>query len=777
MPHDDENSFRPRQPLRLYHLGWIAFALIVLAGVIGFERSVVPAPPLIDRLYYTFQLFALSFPSEPGWISFDPTWELQAARFAAPAYLLSALIAAVTRTTLHGLSLAYQTRIAMHRRYVFLGFGETNRAIAAEAIARGRVVTIVDRDFDDATEALGRGFTVVLLAGNLNLRSTMLRVRIGQAQRVFVASGNTARNIEIGILAEDVVEQAMARRWPEITSPSWWRRLLRGEPSGPVEPRRHGHTPSGDAVVCVHVPEPLTNADLNEVAGSSQAPWSGLRTFSLPVEGARLALSEVDPIQSARDQGHDRAHLALIGLSNEGMAFLLEFLCQGHAADMKPPQITLIAPNASAALAEIAAARPRLFDGSLPEFVQPILEAADLGPTALDFTEQLSLECARPPITTWVTAIPESEENLRVANRLLLSFAAGARPPTLLLHLQRSGSGFAASAQSRIAGLAASFGQIAPAIRRSELLEEEIDELARKLHASYQHSLGTSGETPAARNKSRFTGGWNSLPENGREANRRTVRSLPKILTELGVSWKRGSGAGLPHIPAPLHSLLCHAADPDSGRGEMRERWISAASSEHMRWIAERAMAGWRPGPPDPKNEFRPMRDNARKLHDKMVQLEDLSKLSGLEETLMSALDLLARQPQRKDVATAVIERRERRSAGPTFAPLERGITTLELVLPSENPASAGLQPDSVDLVLEWARRPEAAQLELVVPSSWGLDTGGRGHEAGLQMTLWGETFFRRLSAAGVALRVVRMSSTTRTNISSDEERPASVSS
>ena len=124
------------------------------------------------------------------------------------------------------------------------------------------------------------------------------------------------------------------------------------------------------------------------------------------------------------------------------------------------------------------------------------------------------------------------------------------------------------------------FGTIAAACRAENWADNELDVMARALHEDYVSKLGEAEKDYPA-NPSAAP--WELLSEQLRESNRQAAD----------------------HIPVKLRALGCHTARVGSGDpGELVSKFTTAevevlAKMEHRRWMAERFLAGWVPGPKD----------------------------------------------------------------------------------------------------------------------------------------------------------------------------------
>jgi hypothetical protein len=289
------------------------------------------------------------------------------------------------------------------------------------------------------------------------------------------------------------------------------------------------------------------------------------------------------PFLIARNLGHERLHALLLGFGETGAAVLSDLLLCSLAGFLGKPCVTVVAPDAAAIHAQLHARTPALADSVDLAF----LEAPGTG---LD--DLLEAAARHAPFT-------------------LAHVAPGPDAQAQAAHLQRIAAAHWRMGPIYLAGAEASPDDSphgAPPIVRygtapapSGRLEGDPDSMARLFHEAYRRTArsGTPANLP-----------WDSLDEEYRESNRRLLTHLPAKLATAGVDVAAWLRSPLPAANAaggiPLPDIEADPALMDL-----------LAELEHRRWMVDRHLSGWRPGP---------VRDNDRRIH------PDLKPYSELDE-------------------------------------------------------------------------------------------------------------------------------------------------
>ncbi|HUN73698.1 MAG TPA: RyR domain-containing protein [Steroidobacteraceae bacterium] len=271
-----------------------------------------------------------------------------------------------------------------------------------------------------------------------------------------------------------------------------------------------------------------------------------LRLPSLPSARSRSLLRGQLPIKVRSFHPGARPALVVIGLGDTGVELLHKLASQAQSIALQRPIVVLVDAAASSIERSLHAVSPQL--QSVMELVAIPLEAR-----LPESAPQLSIALAeRGLLPTCIYLAPE-EFALEEAWHRRLDLAYRVQPAGCPLILR---VGF----------------PLASAVENSLLAEDErLDAVPRQLHGAYLQSWRASGgvASPA-------TVSWDELPFEYQEDNRAAADHYWMKARELELLLERGHCGYAPQISAPLLEALSQA--------------------EHRRWVASRAISGWRLG-------------------------------------------------------------------------------------------------------------------------------------------------------------------------------------
>lgn len=694
------------EALRKYGLS-LAFLIVLIAGLLAFEAARLPSSsglPIFDSLYRSLQMFVVGFSLTDGaknniWLTAILTF----LSYGAVAVSSSAVIAVFARSFGDPLLICWQVWRREHgipgvlpqtrqwrkarRRAVLLGFGTVNRAVAQSLRAHNYSITAIDERFEEPAQLIARNNGVLLVAGDLTDLSSLERGRLASADIVVVAAGNDVTNIEIAAAAHALEQRAN---------------------------------------IYAHVASPSFADDLRESSDRGFPLAGGIRTFSVKQESARNLLRRAHLARKAREHDQQRVHLVIVGMGDQGEAILLEALQSAIANDLHPPRITVIDREADIVAKRFWARWPGLAAAGLPTDTAPVIRFVPLDIQSVDFSRMEECEplgIAGTPVTAYVVCCGEDATNLAAGLRLEHAMALGRCPPSTIF-LTVWGAGIDTEVYDGRDPLAFCklFGAVEPTMEGATFFVNDEDRLAAELHKAYENKRrsGAGAATPER--------AWQAMPQTMKEANRRAVRHAHVKLVDLDLQWRGMGEAVLPIIDMETaRTLTAVPENLDSsaildGRLAVPPEYrlmAKLAQTEHRRWVLDRAMDGWLP--------VSGVRDNTARLHPNMVPFDDLDEADQHYDTvLLRALldDFGAGQENQ------VAARPARRSAhvvsadGSINGPIVPDATELLLALPAQNynfPAD-GPSPDLIKTIGNWARKPQACRLRLVLGQRFSVD-------------------------------------------------------
>src|ERR1700691_5803439 len=381
-----------------------------------------------------------------------------------------------------------------------------------------------------------------LLRGSPADPHVLRKAGVHRAKLILTATADDSANIAAVIRAREVAPGRRARAFVHIADPHL-RALL-----------RHQRTFRSDG------PTPAT-------------------VFNVFDNSARLLLRDY-PLDHSRirPETDQVVQLIVIGFGHMGEAVLARAALTGHYANLERLQAVVIDRSAHR--------KERLFRNRYPHFadvaVAQFIEADAEEPETQALIAALCAESAAETISTIAISFDEPPHGLSIALSLLNGLRCYA---PIRLRLNDDSSLAAILPRGQITG----FGSIREASRRKSWLDSELDAMARKLHEDY---LARLPEAERSRPENRSSYPWDFLDDDLVESNRQLAD----------------------HIPVKLRAIGCHVAargDP-ADPGVLVEQFDEEkeveplAKMEHRRWMAERFLGGWTPGPKDVERRHSP---------------------------------------------------------------------------------------------------------------------------------------------------------------------------
>ena len=538
-------------------LHWHAIALLALValglGIDGFRRhfdAVGEHRSPTDLLYLAFQLFTL----KSGDVAPPVHWELDVARFLAPAVALSAALiaaAAVFRGQLQSIRLRLRGADV-----VVCGLGNKGRLLAESFRARGDRVVAIEVDESNEHVADCRARAIPVLVGDAASPQLLRRARLDRAKILVAVCGDDETNAEIA-----------------------------------TQCLRLDRTESSPLAAFVHVVDPKLCVLLVD-AGPADGDSGGVRLelFNVYERSAPTWLSEHPPFRSGGD------HLVVVGGDELGRALIFgaarDWLTANPEVDRRP-RITLVDSAAERTVDLLAARYPRL-----PEVCDLIPVSCSIDSPEFERCAFL-LDASGRPDASAVYVCLDDVSGLAAALTLGLRIRErGAQPPPIVL--AASGSRGLPS----IAGLEGlhRFDVLDRTCRAEILLSSTRNEqLAKAIHAEYVRKRAAEGET-ASTNRSMV--GWAKLPEALRESNRRQADHIRVKLTAIGCGLAPRTDWRAPLLAlTPDEVELLARAEHDRWRAErLLDGWTYAAGPKNLARKTSPFLVPWGEIPEDQRD-------------------------------------------------------------------------------------------------------------------------------------------------------------------------------
>lgn len=536
----------------------MALAAIVL-GQWGVQRhftAIGEVRSFGDNLYAALQLFGFE-------LSVDPPipWQLQTARFLAPAvaaYVVLGAVGAIFREQ-------FQLLRARWKRghVVVCGLGERGLRLAKGFNERGDQVVVIERNEDAGgiDECLEDG--IVVLVGDATDDEVLRRARVAKARYLIAVGSDDGVNAQVAADAGRLAREA----------------------EGKLDAFSH--------LVDMRLCNLLREQEQRRTSDSFR-----LRFFNVFESGARAWLRDRPPFDHDSVGSSHPPHLVVVGVGDMGASLVVGAarqwltLCPGAAlrprADRRI-QITLVDQGADHKREWLLARHPLL-----KTFCDLVACSIDVSSPEFE-TGAFLFENGRCTATAVYVCFDDDVAGLKVALALLQRVEREGVP---IIVRMRDGAGLTALLrEQRRSSALQQFSVLEETCTPEHLLGETDNEiLARAIHEDYVRDQVARGNTPEV-NPAMVD--WDDLPEGLKESNRRQADHARVKLRAIGYDIRR---------------LTDGDAEPPAFSADDVELM---AEMEHDRWMAERLFEGWTYDPGE--------KDLDRKTSPHLVPWDELS--------------------------------------------------------------------------------------------------------------------------------------------------------
>jgi voltage-gated potassium channel Kch len=200
-----------------YSLAFVlGFAVAIILGYWGWSRvhenfkDAALTPHVLGRLYLTLQLFVLHPQDLPNSVP----WQLQAARFLAPAVLALATVLLLTTSFRRRLLHAWFRRSSGHE--VVCGAGVHGTRLAANLVEAGKRVVLVDIDERAPGMQGARRRREYRLIADTVRADTLLSAGVRRAERLIAVAGDDVVNAQIASSVRSLAGRQKWKRGPRV---------------------------------------------------------------------------------------------------------------------------------------------------------------------------------------------------------------------------------------------------------------------------------------------------------------------------------------------------------------------------------------------------------------------------------------------------------------------------------------------------------------------------------------------------------------------------------
>ncbi len=264
--------------------------------------------------------------------------------------------------------------------------------------------------------------------------------------------------------------------------------------------------------------------------------------------------------------------LILLGFGRMGASLALQYAKIAHYANGRPLEIAVFDRAASMREKAFLARHPGLKNICALRFHECAFDDA----SAIE--EVCSLAC-RPNALSTVAICLDGDSQSLAFGLAVQTALRGTRVPILVRMSSKNGLA-ALLGDAPPGGQLVPFGMLEQVCDWTALDSEPLDRLAKEVHRLYQLKREAEGAAETA-----VLPPWRELDPTLQDSCRQQADHLPIKLRTLRCVVENGAGAPIEFRADEIEIL---------------------ARMEHRRWVAERFLAGWRPGPKDNANKITP---------------------------------------------------------------------------------------------------------------------------------------------------------------------------
>jgi len=511
------------------------FITALVLGWIGFDlntRALGQPGSFLDNLYRSLQLFII----HSGAVPLPVPWQLEVARFLAPAVAAGATLSAIAALLGEQLS---GLRVRFYSNHVVVcGLGRLGSVLARTLRDAGYDVVGVESDAQNGAIARCREDGVVVLVGDGTDPAMLRRARAHRARYLFAVAGDDGRNSDIAIGAGMLADGR-----------------------------------SGSPLTCfVNVIDDKLSDVLRQVGLARRGGGLRIEYFNVAELGAPTLLADYPAFDDQGKSPLGPPHIVVVGLGEMGTRLIV------HAARRwrsipgtrgRKLRVTAVDLAADARVALLNERLPRLAGVCELKPCRMDLDSAEFERADFLFGRR-----GKSDVTGVYVCVGEDAVGLSAA--LHLRHRLGDRNVPIVVRTTQEG-GVAALLGGEggrdTYGDLCVFGLLDLVCRPDVLLAGQNEAIARAIHDNYvsnQRREGQSGET----NPSMVD--WAQLPESLKESNREQATDIARKLEAIGCD---------------IAPMTDWDAEPPAFTADEIEL---LARMEHDRWRKEREAAGRR---------------------------------------------------------------------------------------------------------------------------------------------------------------------------------------
>ena len=496
-------------------------------------------------------------------------------------------------------------------RVVVFGSGPAARSFAQAAAKRKEHVALVLEHPDDSALAFAdlHGFPIVRdsferRSGSGHNFRLSASLRLAWAHEIVFADIDDGRNIDNAIVIAELASRKDGNWFVTLLVKAWHgtaRRVLRRPQAW--SGLRHAHI--ADPVLL----RGIETSGLMERHGAIPFNWDELR--------ARHAVEVIDPLRDRLSQAPHLAdperdkdlprfkpvHLFVLGEGSLAAALTLEFVEAGQWSADEPPHVTLVSRNAEASCRALHGQRPQLGKCSKIDFLNieipsPELHERFAANDAIDDYRIVFVIAESDPRKAISTALWLSQQRHATKAPILLPSGIEDGSFRILASMQDELS-LARDESERLEHALPTIEEGSVAHAKAKSRKGEVDKLRDVFH--YTERISVFGDPESAR-RLLFGEGFfdreRGCFREGAEIFHETYSAITKTdanWSTLHPAFRISNRSAFRHVRHKLSSLGRY--DARSLHALLETNMESLARLEHLRWNAERWLAGWRQDP------------------------------------------------------------------------------------------------------------------------------------------------------------------------------------
>ncbi|MDY0103317.1 MAG: NAD-binding protein [Lentimicrobium sp.] len=554
-----ENNKKFLDTIDLIILGLILLSTIGgTYGWIQYYAQTGDTIPAISAFYKSLQLFVfnvdLSRPSLP--------WLLEITRFFSPMLLATAIIRQLISATSKHMDVLKIT-LCYRDHYIVCGLGAVGYKIAEDCRKMGAKVVVIEKYIENPRIGDLLKENAIVLHGDATDKNILKKAGLNKAAALFAVTENDSVNLQIYLQCEECVNKTTNHNRKRTADTDPLRILV--------------HVAESSTINLVYEGEACKQTNLKEEVGPR-------RIFMKPFNINQIASSQAlldyppDEYYPVHNIDEEPIHILLIGLGNIGENLLINFARTAHYFCNIPEKtdqesisrkntVHIVDSNAKERLNEIRALYP-----GLDKVVNCVVHSS---PTLSLHLKDLSDLVARHSIRMAYLCLENDIERFTITH-ILQQYQLRSKLQVVNLIPTRVSTGMNTLTETvfeKAKQLQENFVQyniIEKTCKKDILINESLDKIALHIHGIFENNNQSIDLAKATRD-------WALMPENFyKQSSRFSAEHLQVKLRALSSSNQKITGEQIKEILA--------------GNAELFE---NLEHIEHIRFVAERLLAGW----------------------------------------------------------------------------------------------------------------------------------------------------------------------------------------